>query len=177
MACIALWMRLVHTWFSSPTYAEIGGNAPNDRLHINAILSILQLMREDDQRVLDARRARRRARAALRPAVSSASARRRCGGSRRSRCGSSRRCAPGTRARAGSRPAAPGSCRRRAPRSSGAIALADRCRPRPAAPPPRRRPSSSPAAPSAAAPAGAPRSTSSSGADIISGTRPSTSSK
>jgi hypothetical protein len=54
MACIALWMRLVHTWLSSPTYAEIGGK-PRMISHCNAILSILQLMRQDDQRVLDAR--------------------------------------------------------------------------------------------------------------------------
>src|SRR5450631_3766642 len=30
MACIALWIRFVHTWFSSPTYADIAGNDPND---------------------------------------------------------------------------------------------------------------------------------------------------
>ena len=34
MAWIALWMRLVHTWLSSPTYAEIGGKAPNDLLTV-----------------------------------------------------------------------------------------------------------------------------------------------
>ncbi len=30
-ACTALWIRFVHTWFSSPTYAVIGGSVPYDR--------------------------------------------------------------------------------------------------------------------------------------------------